>query len=99
MVTDRSTCFAQGNALGVGGRIGVGDVAIEAASNDLALVDHDRTDGDFSRLKRTPRGAQGFLHPEFVGLKLAGSRSIRGVLGHSWLGDASRACNILSCNG
>jgi len=78
MVADRGTRFAQGNHLGVSGRVGIGDVAIESMANDLAIVNDHCADGDFSGLKRTLRGTQGFLHPEFVHgkfvhLKVAGT--------------------------
>src|SRR5450631_1528400 len=76
MVADRGTCFAQSDDLGVSGGIGVGDVAIEAPAHDLALVNHDGPDGNFSGLKRTLRGAQGLLHPEFVCLEFVHSKLV-----------------------
>ena len=42
----------------------------ESMANDLAIVNDHCADGDFSGLKRTLRGTQGFLHPEFVYLKV-----------------------------
>jgi len=70
MVADRGTRFTQRKHFRVGGGIGVGDVAIESAANDLALVHHNGAHGNFSGFKRALRGTQGFLHPEFVYLKV-----------------------------
>ena len=75
MVTNGRTGFAQRDDLGVGGRIGVGDVAIPSAAYDLAVADHDRADRDFSSFECALGAAQGFLHPEFVGCRVVGRRS------------------------
>jgi hypothetical protein len=66
MVAEVGTGLAKGNNFGVGGGIGVGEVAIPASTNDLAGMNHDRADGDLAGFQGALRRAQGFLHPEFV---------------------------------
>jgi len=67
MVTGGGTGSAQGNDLGVGCRIGVGDVAVPSSSDDPAVANHDRTDRDFSGFESALGTAQGFFHPDLVG--------------------------------
>ena len=66
MIADRGSCLAERDDFGVGRGIGVREIAIVSAANDLAAVNDYCTDGDFSGLKRSLRGTKGFLHPEFV---------------------------------
>jgi hypothetical protein len=80
MVSDSGTRLSQRNDLGVRGWVEASDVVIEAAPNNLALVNHDRAHRDFSGLQRTLRGAQRFLHPELVGLRLVGLKLASGLI-------------------
>ena len=52
MIADRGTSFAQRVDLRVGRRIDVSDVAIKSAANDLAVVNDDRSDWNFSGFQR-----------------------------------------------
>jgi hypothetical protein len=67
MVTDGCTGLAQGNDLGMGGGIEVGDVAIPSAADDAALAYNHGADWNFSGFERALGRAQSLLHPEFVG--------------------------------
>jgi hypothetical protein len=58
--------FAKGEDFGVGGRVGVGDRAIGAASDYLVAADDDGPDGNFAECGRSLRFAQSFFHPEFI---------------------------------
>jgi hypothetical protein len=67
MIAESCSGSAQGDNLGVRGRIRIGDVAIPSAAHD-AISAHDyRSDGNFSGFESALCGAEGFLHPEFVG--------------------------------
>ncbi len=68
MVTEGGTGLAQGDDLGMGSGIGIGEVAIAAASDDFAVVHHHGTDGDFSGFESTLGGAESLFHKEFVGV-------------------------------
>jgi hypothetical protein len=72
MVTNGSTGLAQGDDLGVCGRIGLGDIAVPSAAYDLAVADDDGADRDLSYLQSALGAAQGFFHPEFVGFGVRG---------------------------
>ena len=82
VVTKGSTGFAEGDDLGVGAGIGVGDVAIPSASDDASAVHHDGSDWDFSGFEGTLGAAEGLFHPEFVREGLVSNRWLR-VDGHS----------------
>jgi hypothetical protein len=62
MVAEGGTGLAQGDDLGVGGGIGIGDVAVAAASYDPAFVHHDGADRNFALFKSALGGTKGFLH-------------------------------------
>jgi hypothetical protein len=47
--------------------IAIGDVAIPSTSDDLPAAYDHRAYGDFAGFERALGGAQGFLHPKFVG--------------------------------
>jgi hypothetical protein len=66
MVTEGGTGLAQGDYLGMGSGIGVCEVAVAAASDDFAVVNHDRADWNFSSFESTLGVAEGFFHEEFV---------------------------------
>ena len=48
IVPQGNSCGAYSYDLGVGGRIGVGDNAVAAGGDDLAVAYDDRADGDFA---------------------------------------------------
>jgi hypothetical protein len=51
----------------VGGRVGVGEVAIPASANDLTGMDYDRAHWDFARFQCALGRAESLFHPEFIG--------------------------------
>ena len=67
MVTNRGTGLAEGDDLGVGGWIGIGEIAVPAAADDLPVTDDHGADGHFTRVKGPLSGAERFFHEEFVG--------------------------------
>ena len=66
MVTQSGTGFAQGDDLGVGCGVAVGEVAIPAAADDAVSAYDDCAHGNFAGFEGALGAAQGFLHPEFV---------------------------------
>src|SRR5579864_9356381 len=81
VITNGCTGFAKSDHFGMGGGVGVGDVAVPSAATDLAIADHDGTDRDFVRFQSALGAAEGFFHPEFVGAKtVVGRWSL--VVGH-----------------
>jgi len=73
MITDVSSGFAQGDDLGVGRGVIVGEVAIPAAADDLPVADDDGADGNLARVERALGGTESLFHAEFVGVELEGS--------------------------
>jgi hypothetical protein len=77
MVTNGCTRFSQSNDLGVSGRVVVGNVAVPSSAYDAviayAVIYNDRAHRNLLGFERALSAAQGFLHPYFVGMKLAGS--------------------------
>lgn len=71
MIANGGCRFPQGDEFGMGGRIAVANVAIEAAGNDLALTNNHRTDRDFIDFERALSGANSLIHPEFVACSVA----------------------------
>jgi hypothetical protein len=67
MVDESGTGLSQGHDLSVSSRIGIGEVAVPSASNDLAVVNNNRADRNFSGLERALGGAESFFHEKFVG--------------------------------
>src|SRR5579862_4488817 len=67
VIPDVRGCLTERNDFGVGRGIGVGNIAIPTAPDDLVAEDEHRTYGNFADLERTLGAAQGFFHPEFVG--------------------------------
>jgi hypothetical protein len=67
VVTHGSTGLAQSYDLGVGGGIGVSDVAVPSASYDAAVAYYDRAHRNLSTFQSALGAAQGFFHPDFVG--------------------------------
>jgi hypothetical protein len=70
MVAEGGTGLAQRDNLGVRGGIGVGEIAVAAASDDFAVVNYHRADWDFAGFKRALGGAERFFHEEFVAVWL-----------------------------
>jgi hypothetical protein len=66
MVAEGGTGLAQGDDLGVGSGIAVGEIAVAAASDDFAVVHHHRADRDFSGFESALGGAESLFHEEFV---------------------------------
>jgi hypothetical protein len=50
----------------MGRGIGVGNVAVPSAPNNIALAHDDRADRHFFGVKGTMGAAQGFFHPKLV---------------------------------
>jgi hypothetical protein len=67
VVTNSGTSLAQRHDLGMGCRVGAGNVAVPSPSHDLAAAYYDRSYRDFSRFQASLGAAQGFFHPQFVG--------------------------------
>jgi len=67
VVTNGGTGLAQGDDLGVGSGIGVGEIAVRATANNATVAHHDCAYRDLTSLKGAPGSAQRFFHPEFVG--------------------------------
>src|SRR5215469_2679461 len=71
MVAKNGCRFPQSDDFGMGGGIGVANVAIEAAGNYLALANDYCTDGNFVDFQRALSGPNGLMHPELVARSLA----------------------------
>jgi hypothetical protein len=69
VVAESRSRLAQGDDFGVGGWIGVGQVAVESASDYFPFVHDNRAYRHFSDVERSLSGPQRFLHPEFVGFR------------------------------
>ncbi len=73
MIAQGSSSFAQSDNLGVGTGVGVGQIAVPAASYDAVIEHDDGTDGHLARIEGALGAAEGFFHPHFVGI---GHRSV-----------------------
>jgi hypothetical protein len=86
MVAQGRTGLAEGDNFSVSGRVGVAEVAVPAATDDLASVNDDGSHGDLVRFQPALCCAQSFLHPKFVGGNrwsfVAGHSSL--VIGHRY---------------
>src|SRR5258708_26546635 len=67
MVTDDCARLVEWWGLGVGRRVVIGDVGVPSAGYYLSVAHDDGAYGDFTGFQRALGGAEGFLHPEFVG--------------------------------
>ena len=67
MVTDDCAGFPQSDDLGMRTRVRVGEIAIPAPSDDIAIAHYDGAHRDFSGFERALRCPQSFFHDEFVG--------------------------------
>ena len=68
MITECRPRFPQRHDLSVSGRVGVFDIPIKSASNDPTLMHDYRPYWNFTRFECPLRQAQGFLHPELIGI-------------------------------
>jgi hypothetical protein len=59
--------FAQRDYFCVGSWVGVGQIAIESAPDDLAFMNYDCAYRNFTQVEGSLSGPQGLLHPQFVG--------------------------------
>lgn len=66
VIAEGRSGLAQGDDFGVGGGIGVGQVAVESTTDDLALMNNYGADRHFAYFERSLRSPQGLLHPQFV---------------------------------
>src|SRR5258708_8694143 len=82
MVRDDGGGRAECYDVGVGGGVVIGDVAVPSAGYYFSVAHDDGAYGDFTGFQRALGGAEGFLHPEFVG-----SGRWSGVVGR-WHADA-----------
>ena len=82
VVTKGCPGFTQGEEFRMGAGIGVGDVAIPSATNDVASMNDHGADGNFICFEGTLGAAEGLFHPEFVREGLVSNRWLR-VDGHS----------------
>ena len=67
MVAKSGTGFTQGDDLSVSAGIGISNVAVAAASDDLAAAHNHCSYRNFSRLQCSLGGTKSFLHEQFVG--------------------------------
>jgi hypothetical protein len=51
----------------VSGGVGIGDVSVPSATDDLAIAKHDGTYRDFVHFESALGAAECFFHPQFVG--------------------------------
>jgi len=77
-----ATGLAQGDDLGVAGRVGVGLAGVEADAGDAAVLDDEGADGDVAAGGGGGGEAQGLAHVSEVGVR-------RG--GHAWSGGRCQA--------
>lgn len=66
MIPECRARLAQCNYLCMCRRIGVFDIPIKSASNDLPVMHDDCSDRNFTRFERPLRQPQGLLHPELI---------------------------------
>ena len=76
MVAEGGTGFAQRDDLGVRSGIAIGEVAVAAAADDLAVAHHHRAHRNFSRFQRALGSAESFLHEKFVGAAFVGLKRL-----------------------
>ena len=80
VVTEVCPSFAKSDDFGVGRGIGVGEVAVPAATDDLAVTHDDRAYRNLSRVERSSRSSESLYHPKLIGCGwlwfVAGHRSL-----------------------
>jgi hypothetical protein len=67
MVAEVRTSFAKSDDFGVGRGIGVGEVAVPSAADDLAATHDHRAYRNLSRAERPSRSSESLFHPKLVG--------------------------------
>jgi hypothetical protein len=67
MIAEGGTGFPQSNDLRVRSGIGIGQVPVPTAADELSGGDDNGSHGHLPGFQRALRGAKGFFHPEFVG--------------------------------
>ncbi len=67
MVTNGCTRFSESSDLGMGGGVGVVDIAVPSAADDLSVANDDCANRSFSEFQSALGASQRFLHPEFIG--------------------------------
>ena len=77
MVTNGCTSLAHRDDFGVGGRIGIRDVAIPSPADDGPVADNDCTYRDFFHFQSALGATEGLFHPEFVATVIGPLASLR----------------------
>lgn len=67
MVTKECSSFTERDDLGVCRWIGVSDVSVISAADNVAAENDDCADGNFSEFESALGAAESFVHPHFVG--------------------------------
>ncbi len=67
MIADGGACLTQSDDFGMGGGVGIGDIAVPAPSDGASAADYDCADRNFAGFEGSRSSAQRFLHPELVG--------------------------------
>jgi hypothetical protein len=66
VIAEGRSGFAQSNYFRVGRRVGIGEVAVESASDNFAFMHDDGAYRHFSYVERSLSSTQGVLHPQFI---------------------------------
>jgi hypothetical protein len=72
VIAEGRSGFPQSNYFRVGRGVGIGEVAVESATDNLAFMHDDGAYGHFSHVERSLSGPQRLLHPQFVGFRTSG---------------------------
>jgi hypothetical protein len=67
VITEVSSRFAQRHDFGMGGRIGIGEIAIPSSPKDAPFADNHCSHGHLVGVEGSLGATQGLLHPKFVG--------------------------------
>ena len=78
VITNGSPGFAQCHHFGVRGRVVVSEVAIPAPTYNTPFAHNYGSDRHFSGLKRPLGAVEGFRHPNLIGMRIFGGRSVSG---------------------
>ncbi len=77
VVAEQAGGFAEYDDFGVGGGVAVADGAVAGASDDLAVMDEDRADGDFAACRCGAGFSECFLHELDVSFHLPRENNMR----------------------
>lgn len=83
MIAEAGCCFSKSNDFGVGGRIVVRQITVEAASDKLSIFDYYGTDRYFTSRESESRLLKRKLHPFRIIAGQSGTVIFRGKR-HSW---------------